>query len=78
MTNMKRQYIEPSVRIHRLKVESNLLAGTIGTASGTKIFMFERDIEGLAPEVLGGDYWVPGQMKEEDHGKDKPDFIEGE
>lgn len=69
---MKKLYIEPSVRIHRLKVESNILVGTNEKIphSGIDKYIDESPVdEHTVPGTLNGDYDLPD--------KPRPGFIEG-
>lgn len=51
---MKKQYIEPSVQIHRIQIESSLMGQSDPPASGVQQFIDERTLD-LAPEVLDGE-----------------------
>ncbi len=63
---MKKQYIEPSIQIHNLRIESCILKQSDPPSSGVDNFIDETPT-GLSPTVTGGDY-----------GQDPPPFIEGE
>lgn len=70
---MKKLYIEPSVRVHNLKVESNFLAGSPGDkipSSGIMKYIDESDVDyQTVPGTLNADYDLPDKPRE--------GFIEG-
>ena len=72
---MKKLYTEPSIRRHRLKIESCLVGPSQFQklpATGVKRYINEMDIEGLSPSVIPGDYVTKEHPDENIH------FIEGD